>query len=410
MIVRPHSIGYALFLAAPLLLAVSHGDLTAQRIGQAIFVSACAGLIVLSASRRKSVSLQTLFLLSALWIPLTIYPSLINPSANFTELSSTYLKLLGFSIVILFFDLHRDRGFVDTIRHFRIPAILIVLLCLSDFAATPEFHFDRLLFFGLQPNLGGEIMVVCALAFSTIKQNWIRYALCLTVLFLLFQLQSRAALVASCIIFAAAEKWPNDAVSVSSRQVLLRAFIFLGAGFVLLLMSIFTGLLSIMMSFVNSEVLMLDDPNRGLGTGLVGRTESFQVFWNIFSKNPWLGIGLDNAAWQGIETVDESLHNGILVILAEYGLIGILILGILLRRLFVDGFNDKFLLSIRIALLFMFFLSARSVNLGVFPMIMWIAFLPWRAIDVRSRSLFCNKHNRHRPRIAAPVSSHPNIR
>lgn len=58
--------------------------------------------------------------------------------------------------------------------------------------------------------------------------------------------------------------------------------------------------------------LLLDDPHRGLDSGLSGRLENWALAWERFVHSPLIGVGQS-------DRIAANAHNGILKIFAEYG-------------------------------------------------------------------------------------------
>jgi O-antigen ligase len=71
-----------------------------------------------------------------------------------------------------------------------------------------------------------------------------------------------------------------------------------------------------------TEFLALEDPYRGIDTGMTGRIFAWQATWEIFLENPILGVGF-RVHEQSLD-VGSSAHNGYLTTLAEIGLFGFL--------------------------------------------------------------------------------------
>lgn len=66
----------------------------------------------------------------------------------------------------------------------------------------------------------------------------------------------------------------------------------------------------------------LSTADRGLGSGATGRTTAWKATWEMFLRNPLLGVGF--RAHEQFLKVDSSAHNGYLATLAEVGIIGFL--------------------------------------------------------------------------------------
>jgi O-antigen ligase len=66
----------------------------------------------------------------------------------------------------------------------------------------------------------------------------------------------------------------------------------------------------------------LSAADRGIGSGATGRITAWKATWELFLRNPMLGVGF--RAHEHILKVDTSAHNGYLATLAEVGLVGFL--------------------------------------------------------------------------------------
>jgi O-antigen ligase len=66
----------------------------------------------------------------------------------------------------------------------------------------------------------------------------------------------------------------------------------------------------------------LSAADRGIGSGATGRVTAWKATWELFLRNPMLGVGF--RAHEHILKVDTSAHNGYLATLAEVGIIGFL--------------------------------------------------------------------------------------
>lgn len=70
------------------------------------------------------------------------------------------------------------------------------------------------------------------------------------------------------------------------------------------------------------EFYALSSADRGLGSGATGRTAAWKATWEMFLRNPVLGVGF--RAHEQFLKIDSSAHNGYLATLAEIGIIGFL--------------------------------------------------------------------------------------
>jgi O-antigen ligase len=81
---------------------------------------------------------------------------------------------------------------------------------------------------------------------------------------------------------------------------------------------------------VLDQFYALSTADRGLGSGATGRTAAWKAAWDLFVRNPALGVGF--RAHEQSLGVDSSAHNGYLATLAEIGLPGFLAVLYLVAR------------------------------------------------------------------------------
>jgi hypothetical protein len=156
---------------------------------------------------------------------------------------------------------------------------------------------------GAHPNWWGLVCVGvgwCSLAF---EKKALRFLGLAVVLYFIFLLQARGALIAliPAFFFCSGYFIPMTA---KRAGVLLGVCIL----FVLLALSInFDSLIK----FVENDVLLFNDPTRGLGTGMSGRAEGYMQVWQALGEAPFLGNGPDAFYY---------IHNGYLLTIASGGL------------------------------------------------------------------------------------------
>lgn len=116
----------------------------------------------------------------------------------------------------------------------------------------------------------------------------------------------------------------------------------------------------------------LSAADRGIGSGATGRVEAWKWTWELFLRNPIIGVGF--RAHEFLLRVDSSSHNGYLATLAELGLIGFLAIACLiargLRLLWVraqepeGGFVPSLLLGLSVGYLFLAVFERYLINVG----------------------------------------------
>lgn len=78
------------------------------------------------------------------------------------------------------------------------------------------------------------------------------------------------------------------------------------------------------------QVYALSTADRGIGSGASGRLTAWKGTWDLFVRNPAIGIGF--RAHEHLLKTDTSAHNGYLATLAEIGLLGFLGVAYLIWR------------------------------------------------------------------------------
>lgn len=120
--------------------------------------------------------------------------------------------------------------------------------------------------------------------------------------------------------------------------------------------------------YVGSEVFLLDSPERGLGSGFTGRSELWAAAYDIWLKSPLLGIGFR----QHEQFMPDGMpaHNAYLAMLADTGMIGLIVYLVLLIGSLVGayGIQDRrtrrFALAIIVAYIVSGFFDRRTINGG----------------------------------------------
>jgi len=289
-----------------------------------------------------------------------------------------------FVALLLAIDRIRHIGIESFLNASRPLAIIFVLVSTTWFLSDPETRHGRYEFFGLHPNLGGELLFasICLIVFS--RSRLVRWGFGLIILVMLFLLQSRAAIIASILVLFYAEWFYYFRVHGSIRRLRIK----IGVSFLLISMLLFFYILLFGHSldslkiFALDEVLRTTDPHRGLDTGMFGREERWLLAVRVFLEHPIFGVGINRVRDL---TDGVSGHNGFINLLAEVGILAIpifLAMWISIRRFW----NSNRLLAVILASsFFVFFFSDRSLNINAFPLIMWILILPW-AIHSKDQS------------------------
>jgi hypothetical protein len=231
--------------------------------------------------------------------------------------------------------------------------------------------WGRALYFGLHPNFGGEIVFAAVGLAAFHSSPAVRFAAYALGLFALFQLQARASILGVAVIMIGAES--------PLRFQFMRAAIGVGAlaAIGLCLATLATPTVSErVVKFVMEDVFFVTDPDRGLMSGFTGRSETWLLAWQELQARPITGAGLNNS---GATLTGLYIHGGFFKNMAEFGAPGLLLNGAILlgvaMALLRDYRRGMFLLACAVV----YFFASRNINLNIFPLLMWMAILPWAA-------------------------------
>ncbi len=274
-----------------------------------------------------------------------------------------YMLLAGF----LFYHPRRDE-----ITSIAFPLLVLVLFALfvSKQIINPAEHWGRLRPGDLRANYWGEIFQVAVLAAAFARPRWFFYGVVIIAFGGLLAVQARGSTLATAIIVLFA---------VLAREG-LRRLLLLGALILFFVLPpavaadnlVFEGrLFGGITEFVANDVLRLNDPNRGLGSGFTGRTAGYEFAWNEFADRPLLGYGLGLTTKASAKAGAGAVHNGHLQLLADLGLLLYLFIFVtMLGALVRSGVQGNWLVFGGL-LSFYFILSfqPRSINVSVVPMV-----------------------------------------
>ena len=309
----------------------------------------------------------TLFLMTSAVLQYASQAFQYRPEYKIESFQTTLLFLATFLAMDLMARRYTFGRFAEDASWVAAATIVASVIHVMFFA---ERVWGRALYFGQHPNLGGEIIfgAVALVAFN--NRAWLRYVCYLFAFLALLELESRAAVVAVVIMAAVTE--------IPRRMEVLRiglAAAFAATTVLCTAMLIVPSLGQRVSDFVVNDVLMVNNPYRGAGTGLVGRADTWVMAYHRVVERPLTGSGLNLS---GETILGDPVHNGYIKNLADFGVPGLLLDILLLAAIPMAFRMDPRRGALVLACNVVYFFNARNVNLSIFPIIFWIAILPWQ--------------------------------
>jgi len=173
--------------------------------------------------------------------------------------------------------------------------------------------------FDVQPNWWGMMALGLAWTAFSCRNTFLKIAGAVLASYFMYRVQSRGAMLAliPAVLFCSGWFFPLSPRRITALVVTVCALI-LG---ILAYSTLFpdSTTTSITEFFMN-DVARLNDKYRGLGSGMTGRTQAYEVGLEAFMDSPLLGSGMGTFRF---------IHNGFLQVLAEGGLfalVGMLLL------------------------------------------------------------------------------------
>lgn len=244
--------------------------------------------------------------------------------------------------------------------------------------------------FGIHPNWWGEIgfaLTACALALPHWKAR--AFPLAMTML-LFFLVQSRGALLAAVgaigIYGLLSTRWKR---LFNPLQLALASILLIAAGVVLFVYQ-YRAIEAWL--FLRDEVLLWDNPYRGVDSGLTGRLSGWQEAADIFMAQPVLGQGIDTLA---------HVHNGFLRLAGEGGMILLLAMGALIGVGLRSAWKAQNNLAVAIILGYLIYAMTypRMLNMNLAAIVFYLCLFPWK------RESAALMHPRQQPGLIARRSS-----
>ena len=223
--------------------------------------------------------------------------------------------------------------------------------------------------FGIHPNWWGELgfaLTGCALALP----HWKARALPLALAVVLFVLvQSRGALIAAVsgttiylLLSTRLQRLFNPS------QLALTSFLLISIG-VLFLIYQYQSIEAWLV--LRDEVLLWNDPYRGVDSGLTGRLGGWQEAFEIFIEKPVLGNGIDTLS---------DVHNGFLRLAGEGGLILLLTIAALIGTGLRHALRARNYLPVSIILGYVVYAMTypRMLNMNLAAVVFYLSVFPWK--------------------------------
>jgi len=202
-----------------------------------------------------------------------------------------------------------------------------ILLIYVNF--TGEYVWGRLAAHHIQPNFWGTIGLAVALAALGARRLPLMLLGLGAGLLTLYDASARGSLVGLLAALLAL-------LLVAGRRLRDRRLVtvLIGTGTLLVVAMAASSYVSGLADVIWSDVFKGDDPYRGLGSGLTGRTELWEETLDVWIKSPLFGVG-----YHQHENMMSTIgaHNAYLAMLADTGVFSLLLYGWLLVRSFVAG-------------------------------------------------------------------------
>ncbi len=194
---------------------------------------------------------------------------------------------------------------------YSVPAALFLLYV----AATGEHLWGRLYAHGITPDWWGLVGAGLAMAGLAHKSRLLA-ALCIAVgFYITYDASARSAMIA--ILAGLIPVVILEMRALRGARLVGTIMMSLGA---LLLLMLFSSSIADAVSNLVSSVMLVNDPGRGLGTGLTGRTTYWGEAFQIWLGSPLFGVGFHQH--QMLTSDHFEAHQIYLAMLADTGIFG----------------------------------------------------------------------------------------
>lgn len=337
---RDNTLSLALLGAAILWPLLYFAASRLRFVPRALPIGAAAGLLLFAMAAA----------LSSFWSPVTFHST-----------GYTILTLAGIWLALQFnSNLHAD----DYERGLKVFAVIMTGLLLGfawyDYAPGKRLGTGKDV---LNPNTIALVSTSALLAAMAIRTLAVRLAVMAPIAVIIVLTGSRAAAVGA-VAGLAAIVWLR--LRANGRSVAV--FMLIG---LLLIVGVTIAYGDVLYKALD-RFYDLSKADRGIGSGATGRVTAWKATWELFTRNPVLGVGF--RAHEHLLKVDTSAHNGYLATLAEVGVIGFFgVLYLVLRGLRLlwagskesdRGFADSVLFGLCFAYLLLAVFERYLINVG----------------------------------------------
>ena len=326
---------------------------------QEYFIAIIVGILLLAPravrtlSKRRGYAIVVIALIVApilLWVLQSLFiergPTELSSLAYSIALGVTVFGAIG--VGSLPEAIFRKTMFIVALSH-----IAISLFALSDInAIILEAQISRFAGEGFRTAVWAEIALGTVVGAVLSRNTLLILVSALVGAFLIFITQMRGAGI-SMFILLAIYFWMTLGRFTLARWVipvsLLLMFVFLSFNFS-----------SVLNKF--SSLLLLDDPHRGIASGLSGRFENLSNGMNAFLSSPIIGVGVEDYA-------ADYTHNGIIKLLAQYGFVFFTALIYIYIKSLVYSIRrlDAGIISALISYALFILTAPRYINLQIMP-------------------------------------------
>lgn len=317
---------------------------------------------------------RALIVVGAILLPVFASMLVHVPDYGLADLQRTMVRAVACSVYVLiaaFVAVHPQRDDVTRLA-FGVVALAFAALFVMMMLTEPINKWGRMRPGNLHPNWWGELFIVMTVGAALARPRWIFYGAVPLIFIGLYLVQARGALIATVIVVAFAILGREG----FQRLILLSlAGLFLGLPALLVVdMLAFGGNFTTgIVDFLANDVLRLNDPRRGLGTGFTGRVDGYLVALAAFAQAPLLGVGFGLSNEISLEAGAGTIHNGHLQLLLELGLLlypflFVIMVGAIIRSLILGHW---LVLGTVLAYVFFVAFSPRSINLSALSMVGW---------------------------------------